>query len=50
MIKVFEAFSGIGTQRMSLRNLGIEHEVVAIAEIDKYALKSTRRYTEIVRI
>ena len=39
-IKVFEAFSGIGTQRMALRNLGIEHEVVAIAEIDKYALKS----------
>ena len=25
---------------MALRNLGIEHEVVAIAEIDKYALKS----------
>ena len=40
MIKVFEAFSGIGTQRMALRNLGIEHEVVAIAEIDKYALSS----------
>ena len=40
MIKVFEAFSGIGTQRMALRNLGIEHEVVAISEIDKYALKS----------
>ena len=39
-IKVFEAFSGIGTQRMALRNLGVEHEVVAIAEIDKYALKS----------
>ena len=29
MIKVFEAFSGIGTQRMALRNLVIEHEVVA---------------------
>ena len=40
MIKVFEAFSGIGTQRMALRNLEIEHEVVAIAEIDKYALES----------
>ena len=39
-IKVFESFSGIGTQRMALRNLGIEHEVVAIAEIDKYALSS----------
>lgn len=40
MLRVFEAFAGIGTQRMALRNLGIEHEVVAIAEIDKYALKS----------
>lgn len=40
MIKVFEAFAGIGTQRMALRNLGIEHEVVAISEIDKFAIKS----------
>ena len=40
MIKVFEAFAGIGTQRMALRNLGIDHEVVAIAEIDKYAIAS----------
>ena len=39
-IKVFEAFSGVGTQRMALRNLGIEYEVVAIAEMDKYALAS----------
>ena len=40
MIKVFEAFSGIGTQRMALRNIGVEHEVVAIAEIDKFAINS----------
>lgn len=40
MIKVFEAFSGVGSQRMALSNLGIEHEVVCIAEIDKYALQS----------
>lgn len=40
ILKVFEAFSGIGTQRMALRNLGIEHEVVGISEIDKFALKS----------
>lgn len=40
MIKVFEAFAGIGTQRMALRNLDIEHEVVAISEIDKFAIKS----------
>lgn len=40
MLRVFEAFSGIGTQRMALRNLGIEHEVVCIAEIDKFAIRS----------
>ena len=40
MLRVFEAFSGIGTQRMALRNLGIEHEVVGISEIDGAALKS----------
>lgn len=40
MIKVFEAFAGIGTQRMALERLGIEHEVVAISEIDKHAVKS----------
>lgn len=40
MLKVFEAFSGIGCQRMALRNIGIEHEVVGISEIDKFAIKS----------
>lgn len=39
-LKVFEAFAGIGTQRMALDNLNIPHEVVAISEIDKYAIKS----------
>ena len=39
-IRVFEAFAGVGSQRMALRSLGIEHEVVGIAEIDKYALAS----------
>lgn len=39
-LRVFEAFSGVGSQRMALRNLGIEHEVVCIAEIDKYAIAS----------
>ena len=38
--RVFEAFSWIGTQRMSLRNLGIEHEVVAVSEIDRFAIAS----------
>lgn len=37
MLKVFEAFAGYGSQRMALRNLDIEHEVVAISEFDKYA-------------
>ena len=39
MLRVFEAFSGYGSQSIALRNLGIEHEVVAISEIDKYAIK-----------
>ena len=40
MIRVFEAFAGIGTQRMALKNIGVEHEVVGISEIDKFAIKS----------
>ena len=40
MIRVFEAFSGIGTQRMALERLNLPHQVVGISEIDKYALKS----------
>lgn len=40
MLKVFEAFAGVGSQRMALRDLGIDHEVVGICEIDKFALKS----------
>lgn len=39
-LRVFEAFAGIGTQRMALKRLGIDHEVVAIAEIDKFAIRS----------
>lgn len=37
-IKVFEAFSGYGSQAIALRNIGIEYEVVAISEIDKHAI------------
>lgn len=37
-LKVFEAFAGIGSQQMALRNIGINYEVVAISEIDKYAI------------
>lgn len=39
-LRVFEAFTGIGSQRMALSKLGVPHEVVAISEIDKYAIKS----------
>lgn len=37
-LRVFEAFAGIGTQRMALKRAGIPHEVVAISEIDRHAL------------
>lgn len=40
MIKVNELFSGIGSQVAALKRLGVEHEVVGIAEIDKYAITS----------
>ena len=40
-LKVFEAFSGYRSQSIALRNLGIKHEVVAISEIDKYAIKAS---------
>ncbi|MGL6100654.1 MAG: DNA (cytosine-5-)-methyltransferase, partial [Fusobacteriaceae bacterium] len=38
MLKVFESFAGVGSQRMALRNIGIEFEVVGISEVDKYAI------------
>ena len=37
-LRVFEAFAGYGSQSIALKNLGIEHEVVAISEIDPEAL------------
>lgn len=40
MLRVFEAFSGIGTQSMALNKLGIDFKTVAISEVDKYAIKS----------
>ena len=39
-LRVFEAFSGYGSQSMALRNLGVDYEVVAISEIDKYAIQA----------
>ena len=38
-IRVFEAFAGVGSQRMALRNLGIDHEVVAISDVDEFTIK-----------
>ena len=40
MLKIIELFAGIGSQHQALKNIGVEHEVVAISEIDKYAIKS----------
>jgi DNA (cytosine-5)-methyltransferase 1 len=40
MLKVIELFAGTGSQTQALKNKGIPHEVVAISEIDKYALTS----------
>lgn len=39
-LKLIELFAGIGSQTQALKNLGVEHDVVAISEIDKYALQS----------
>lgn len=57
MLKVFEAFAGIGTQSMALKRLGIPFEVVGIAEIDKFAIQSymaihgdTKNYGDISKI
>ena len=37
-LKVFESFSGYGSQSIALENIGIDYEVVATSEIDKYAI------------
>lgn len=57
MIRVFESFAGIGTQRMGLERAGIDHEVVGICEIDKFAINSyqaihgeTKNYGDISKI
>ena len=38
MLRVFECFAGYGSQSMSLKDLGIEHKVVGISEIDPDAI------------
>jgi len=38
MIKLFEAFSGYGSQALALKKYSVEFKSVGIAEIDKYAI------------
>ncbi len=40
MIRVIELFAGIGSQHEALKRANIEHEIVAISEIDKYASRA----------
>lgn len=37
-LRVLECFSGVGSQSMALKNIGVNFEVVGIMEIDKYGL------------
>lgn len=39
-LRLIEMFAGIGSQTQALTNIGIAHKVVAISEIDKYAIQS----------
>lgn len=39
-LRLIELFAGIGSQTQALTNIGVPHRVVAISEIDKYAVKS----------
>jgi DNA (cytosine-5)-methyltransferase 1 len=38
MLTVIELFAGIGSQTQALKNIGIEHKVIGISEINKYAI------------
>lgn len=38
MLRIFTSFTGIGSQEMALRNLGVDFEVVGTSEVDKYAI------------
>lgn len=38
-LRLIELFAGIGSQTQALTNIGIAHKVVAISEIDKYAIQ-----------
>ena len=34
-LRVFESFSGIGSQSIALRNINCDYDVVGISEVDK---------------
>lgn len=38
MLKVFTSFTGIGSQEMALKNIGVDFTMVGISEVDRYAL------------
>jgi len=42
MLKTIELFAGIGAQAQALKESGLDFEVVAISEVDKYALEGYR--------
>ena len=57
MLTVNELFSGIGAPRKALINAGIDHKIIGISEIDKFAITSyeaiygpTRNYGDISQI
>lgn len=57
MLLVNELFSGIGSQTQALKNIGVPHKVVGIAEIDRFAIQSyeaihgkTHNYGDISKI
>ena len=57
MISVIEMFAGIGAFRKALERQAVEHEVIGISEIDKYAIQSynaifgqTKNYGDISKV
>lgn len=48
-MRIIELFAGVGSQTQALKNLNIEHEVIGISEIDKYAISSYEQLHGAVR-
>lgn len=42
-LRVVELFAGIGSQTQALKNLGIDHKVAAISEIDRFAIETYKK-------